>query len=101
MAVCSYLVFPAVGEREAVHAKLTEMPGCDVVPSTNRDVLMLITDTCMVTSQLSALIKLTVLANSPCSSVLSNTSAAKSSARGAKPNAAGSLLAMMEAMAVP
>jgi len=45
MAVCSYLVFPAVGEREAVHAKLTEMPGCDVVPSTNRDVLLLITDT--------------------------------------------------------
>ena len=45
MAVCSYLVFPAVGEREAVHAELSSMPGCDVVPSTNRDVLMLITDT--------------------------------------------------------
>ena len=45
MAVCSYLVFSAVGEREAVHAELASMPGCDVVPSTNRDVLMLITDT--------------------------------------------------------
>lgn len=45
MAVCSYLVFPVAGESEAVHAELAAMPGCDVVPSTNRDVLMLITDT--------------------------------------------------------
>ena len=63
--------------------------------------LILITDTCWVTNQLSALIKLTVLANSPCSKVSSKTSAANNSARGARPSAKGSLPAIMEAMAVP
>ncbi|NDH42058.1 MAG: BspA family leucine-rich repeat surface protein, partial [Gammaproteobacteria bacterium] len=58
-------------------------------------------DTSSVTNQFNALIKLTVLANSPCSSFWSKTSAAKISAFGANPMANGSVLRIIDAMAVP
>lgn len=45
MAICSYVVIPQRGERDALCARLEALPGCDVVPSVNRDLIVLVTDT--------------------------------------------------------
>lgn len=45
MAICSYLVIPRPGETEALCERLTALPGCDVAPAVNRDLLILVTDT--------------------------------------------------------
>lgn len=45
MAICSYLVIPEPGEAPAVRERLEAMPGCEVVPADNRDILLLVTDT--------------------------------------------------------
>ena len=45
MPVCSYLVAPTEGHREDVASALARLPGCDVVPAENRDLLLLVTDT--------------------------------------------------------
>lgn len=45
MPICSYLVIPEKGEGAHVRAHLEALPGCEVVPSVNRDVFILVTDT--------------------------------------------------------
>jgi nitrate reductase NapAB chaperone NapD len=45
MPVCSYLVIPEEGATEEVAARLGALPGCDVAPAENRDLLLLVTDT--------------------------------------------------------
>lgn len=45
MPIASYLVHPAPGMKTHVTAALNRIHGCEVVPSENRDVLVLITDT--------------------------------------------------------
>lgn len=45
MPICSYLVIPVEGRREALLETLRSMDGCDVVPAENRHVLLLVTDT--------------------------------------------------------
>jgi nitrate reductase NapAB chaperone NapD len=44
MGVCSYLAIPRPGEREVLCRRLRAIPGCDVVPSTNRDLVVVVTD---------------------------------------------------------
>mgnify|MGYP001821083377 CR=1 FL=1 len=45
MPICSYLVIPGEGARPEVLKELEGVPGCDVIPAENRDVLMLVTET--------------------------------------------------------
>jgi nitrate reductase NapAB chaperone NapD len=45
MPVCSYLVIPEPDSGEALARNLAALRGCDVTRATNRDVLLLVTDT--------------------------------------------------------
>ncbi len=45
MVIKSYLVFPVEGKRSELEKALEAVPGCEVTPSTNRDVVVLVTDT--------------------------------------------------------
>jgi nitrate reductase NapAB chaperone NapD len=45
MAICSYLVIPQPGSAAALCERLSGLPGCEVVPALNRDLLVLVTDT--------------------------------------------------------
>lgn len=45
MPVCSYLVIPEEGAGEALSRRLSALPGCDVTRATNREMLLLVTDT--------------------------------------------------------
>jgi nitrate reductase NapAB chaperone NapD len=44
MAICGYLVFSETGAGPALSKRLAALPGCDVVPAKNRDLLLLVTD---------------------------------------------------------
>jgi nitrate reductase NapAB chaperone NapD len=43
--VCSYIILPREGAAESLRASLETLDGCEVVPSTNSDILLLVTDT--------------------------------------------------------
>jgi nitrate reductase NapAB chaperone NapD len=45
MAICSYLVIPRPGESDALCQHLGAIPGCEVTPAVNHDLLVLVTDT--------------------------------------------------------
>ena len=45
MTIQSYLVYPEPGRTAALTATLARIPGCEVIPSENRELLVLITDT--------------------------------------------------------
>ena len=45
MPICSYLVLPEAGCRSGVAATLSALPGCEVEPAENKDLLLLVTDT--------------------------------------------------------
>lgn len=45
MPVCSYLVVPTENAAPAVKERLGALPGCEVVPAENHDLLLLVTDT--------------------------------------------------------
>lgn len=45
MPICSYLAVPVAGEAESLSMRLGALPGCEVIRATNRDVLVLLTDT--------------------------------------------------------
>ena len=45
MPICSYLAVPVPGEAESLSTRLAALPGCEVVRSTNRDVMVLLTET--------------------------------------------------------
>jgi len=44
MPIKSYLAYPVSGRLDELTAALRRLPGCDVVPATNRDLLVLVTD---------------------------------------------------------
>jgi len=41
----SYLAYSATGRRDALARVLAALGGCEVIPASNRDVLVLVTDT--------------------------------------------------------
>lgn len=45
MGICSYLAIPRAGQRDALARRLAALPDCEVLPSLNRDILVLVTDT--------------------------------------------------------
>ena len=45
MPICSYLVHPVKGKFKALKRKLLLLPGCEVRPAKNLDILILITET--------------------------------------------------------
>lgn len=45
MPICSYLAVPIAGEAESLSVRLGAMPGCEVIRATNRDVMVLLTET--------------------------------------------------------
>ena len=45
MPICSYLVFPGEGAFSQLSACLAELPGCDVLPVEDSDLLLLVTET--------------------------------------------------------
>jgi nitrate reductase NapAB chaperone NapD len=45
MPVCSYLVFPDRNNALQVAERLAAIPGCEVTPAENRDLLLLVTET--------------------------------------------------------
>ena len=45
MPICSYVVFPRPGTTTSLSGELTQIPGCEVLPATNQDLLLLTTDT--------------------------------------------------------
>ncbi|MBL7959416.1 hypothetical protein JNL27_04175 [bacterium] len=45
MPVKSYLAYPADGKREELTYSLHNLPGCEIIPSENTDILVLVTDT--------------------------------------------------------
>jgi nitrate reductase NapAB chaperone NapD len=45
MGICSYLVIPRPGETDALCQQLSVMPGCEVTPAVDHELLVLVTDT--------------------------------------------------------
>ena len=45
MPICSYVVFPEPGRRDEVADRLEAVPGCSVEPASNRDLMLLVTET--------------------------------------------------------
>jgi len=45
MPVCSYIVHPAEGKAGELIDKLKNTPGCNVTPSDNQELLILVTET--------------------------------------------------------
>jgi nitrate reductase NapAB chaperone NapD len=45
MPICSYLVIPEPGQADALRQRLVTLPGCEVLPAENRDLLVLVTET--------------------------------------------------------
>ena len=45
MPICSYLAVPIPGEAEGLSERLGALPGCEVIRATNRDVMVLLTET--------------------------------------------------------
>ena len=45
MPICSYVVFPHPGKIDALATTLDQIPGCEALPSSNRDLLLLTTET--------------------------------------------------------
>ncbi|HMV26806.1 MAG TPA: hypothetical protein PLH27_14180 [bacterium] len=45
MPVKSYLAYPMQDQREALAQALKELPNCEIVPSDNYDVFVIVTDT--------------------------------------------------------
>lgn len=45
MPIKSYLVFPESGKKDVLQQELEQFPQCEVYPSTNEDLLVLVTDT--------------------------------------------------------
>ncbi len=45
MPIKSYLVFPKKGEKDLLTQQLENLHGCEVTPSVNKEVLVLVTDT--------------------------------------------------------
>jgi nitrate reductase NapAB chaperone NapD len=44
MGICSYLAIPRPGQRDALARGLAELEGCEVVPSVNRDVVLVVAE---------------------------------------------------------
>jgi hypothetical protein len=45
MPIKSYLAYPREGQRDALADALGAVPGCQVIPAVNRDLLIVVTDT--------------------------------------------------------
>ncbi len=45
MPICSYLVYPRVGEKESLITNLNKISECETIESTNEDIVVLVTDT--------------------------------------------------------
>ena len=45
MPIKSYLAYSVTGRRDALARALAPLGGCEVIPASNRDVLVLVTDT--------------------------------------------------------
>ena len=45
MPICSYVVYPADNSFDVLQQKLNQLAGCEVTPSDQGDVLILVTDT--------------------------------------------------------
>lgn len=45
MPICSYVIHPQPGRRNALCARLAELPGCMVQTAANAEILVLVTDT--------------------------------------------------------
>ena len=45
MAIKSFIVYPAFGKHRELGNILQNLPGCEVIPSENTEVLILVTDT--------------------------------------------------------
>ncbi len=45
MPIKSYMIYPAEGRRRELVSVLTDLPGCEVIPAENKDVIILVTDT--------------------------------------------------------
>jgi nitrate reductase NapAB chaperone NapD len=44
MGICSYLAIPRPGQRDALARGLAGLEGCEVVPSVNRDVVLVVAE---------------------------------------------------------
>ena len=44
MVIKSYLAYPIQGKLIELEQELREIPGCEVIPATNRDLLVLVTE---------------------------------------------------------
>jgi hypothetical protein len=51
MPIKSYLAYPVRGRRDEVADAVRALPGCQVIPAVNRDLLVLVTDTPDETSE--------------------------------------------------
>ena len=45
MPVCSYLVYPRAGEKDALITHLNQISECETIESTNENIVVLVTDT--------------------------------------------------------
>jgi nitrate reductase NapAB chaperone NapD len=44
MVICSYVLIAATGSADALARRIAALPGCDVVPARNRDMLLVVTE---------------------------------------------------------
>ncbi len=45
MPIMSYIAYPACGKKAQLIEALQAIPSCEVIPATNRDILVVVTDT--------------------------------------------------------
>ena len=45
MPIMSYLAYPEAGKLKALERRLSQLPECDVIPSENEELLVLVTET--------------------------------------------------------
>ncbi len=44
MPILSYLIFPEPGRKHELHTELSALPNCDLIPSDNKDPLVLVAE---------------------------------------------------------
>ncbi len=45
MPIMSYIAYPAGGKKDQLKKALLAIPGCEVIPATNQNILVVVTDT--------------------------------------------------------
>ena len=51
MIIKSYLAYPVTGQKQALVAALQQIPQCEITPSTNKDLIVIVTESADETAE--------------------------------------------------